>query len=240
MNEFDLKRYKTAWRNDNRFGERTLSANEIHAVMNRESKNVIRQLRTGLVLDIVLKSLAAVAIAGLLFLYRGSMPASTMNVVVLGFTLFLLFIQWKTLQDIPRPALAGDSLRSCLEKMISFYRERFIRALYVAAVTGSLVFYAGILYYSWFKYGGIRPLDIDDYVVFIAGLVLAFVINAGAQRWQAGFHVKELEFCLSEIDAESLSAQGLRKQHHRRFRVTLSWLVWLVLGALLLTWFIAR
>ena len=240
MNEFDLERYKAAWKGESRFGRQALSAQEIKAVLKRESRTVTRQFRTGLLMDIVLKMVSAAALAGLLFLFRDNTAVSIMNTVVLAFTLFLLFLQWKTLQDVPRPQVAAESLRSGLEKMIRFYRERFLRALYIAAVTGSLVFYIGVLYYSWFKYGGIRPLDADDYIVFISGLLLAFAINAAAQRWQASFHVRELEACLQEIDAETLSRQHLRKQRHRRTRITLMWAVWATLGILVLAYFLAR
>jgi phosphotransferase system glucose/maltose/N-acetylglucosamine-specific IIC component len=240
MNEFDLERYKAAWKGEPRFGRQALSTPEIEAVLQRESRTVTRQFRTGLLVDIVLKSVSAAALAGLLFLFRGNTAVSIMNTVVLAFTLFLLFLQWGTLQDVPRPRVAAESLKSGLETMIRFYRERFLRALYVAAVSGSLVFYIGVLYYSWFKYAGIRPLDTDDYIVFISGLLLAFAINAVAQRWQAAFHVRELEACLQEMDAETLSRQHLRKQRHRRTRVTLMWAVWAVLGILVLAYFLAR
>ena len=240
MNEFDLERYKAAWKGESRFGRQALSAQEIKAVLKRESRTVTRQFRTGLLMDIVLKMVSAAALAGLLFLFRDNTAVSIMNTVVLAFTLFLLFLQWKTLQDVPRPQVAAESLRSGLEKMIRFYRERFLRALYIAAVTGSLVFYIGVLYYSWFKYGGIRPLDADDYIVFISGLLLAFAINAVAQRWQASVHVRELKACLQEIDAETLSRQRLRKQRHRRTRITLMWAVWATLGILVLAYFLAR
>ena len=240
MNETNLERYRAAWQGGQNFGKRPLDPEAIEAVLRKESKNITQQFRIGLLMDMVLKSLSAAALAGLLYLFRDNTILAWLNGIVLAFTLFLAFVQWKTLREIPRAATAGDSLRACLQSMVRFYRERFVRALYVAAVSGSLVFYVGVLYYSWFRYGGIRPLDVDDYVVFIGGLLLAFVINAAAQRWQAGFQVRELEVCLQEIDAESLTAQDLRKQRHRRVRLSLMWLVWAALGVLLLAYFIAR
>lgn len=240
MNDIDLERYKSAWKGASHFGQQALGADEINRILKRESKNITRQFRTGLLMDMVLKGIAAAALTGLLFLYRDSSAVSLMNAVVLGFTLFLVFVQWKTLRDVPGPALAAASLRTCLNKTIRFYRESFLRALYVAAVSGSLVFYIGVFYYSWFKYGGIRPLDIDDYVVFISGLLLAFAINAAAQRWQAAFHMKELEFCLQEIDAESLSLQKIKKQRFRRIKVSLMWAVSVLLGLLILAYLMAR
>lgn len=240
MNNTHLERYKTAWKNGNPFGLQKLSTNEIDRVLKRESKTITRQFRTGLLVDMMLKSISALLLVGLLFLYRGYATVSLLNTVVLGFTLFLIFVQWKTLKEVPPSTLAGENLRACIREMIRFYEERFLRALYVAAVSGSLVFYIGVLYYSWFKYSGIRAMDLDDYVVFISGLLLAFIFNAAAQRWQAGFHMRELEFCLQEIDAETLSQQQLRKQRFRRIKVSLVWAVSATLGVLLLAYFITR
>jgi hypothetical protein len=240
MNEHELERYRTAWKGGQEFGRQPLGQDAIDAVLNKESKNITRQFRVGLLTDMALKGAAAVALVGLLFLYSGQPTVNWLNAFVLAFTLFLLFVQWKTLRRIPGHGLAGDSLRRCLHQTIRFYRKRFVRALYVGAVSGSLVFYVGVFYYSWFRYGGIRPLDADDYAVFIGGLLIAYAFNAVAQRWQMNFHVRELEFCLQEIDAESLTEQDLRKKRHRRVRVSLMWLVWAVLGVLVLAWFLAR
>jgi hypothetical protein len=240
MNEFDLERYRTAWQGGQNFGNRPLDPEEIDAMLRKSSKDITRQFRTGLLMDLVLKGLAAVALIGLLVLFRANPVLTTLNSFVLAFTLFLAYTQRKTLLEIPRPGIAGDSLRDCLDGMIRFYRERYIRALYTAAVSGSLVFYVGILYYSWFKYSGIRPLDTEDYAVFIIGLLLAFGINAAAQRWQAAFHVRELEFCLRDIDAEALTAQREKERRFKRIRVSLMWLVSVLLGVLMLAYFIAR
>ena len=240
MNETNLERYRAAWQGGQNFGKRPLDPEAIEAVLRKESKNITQQFRIGLLMDMVLKSLSAAALAGLLYLFRDNTILAWLNGIVLAFTLFLAYTQWKTLQDVPRPGIAGDSLRDCLELMIRFYRSRYIRALYAAAVSASLVFYIGMLYYSWFKYGGIRQLDGTDYAVFIGGLLLAFVFNAVAQRWQTAFHVRELEFCLQDIDSDALTEQRVRERRFKRMKQILAWLVCAVLGVLLLAYFIAR
>ena len=111
MNEFDLERYRTAWKDGTRFGSRPLGPDEIEAVLSKQSGDITRQFRVGLVMDMVLKGVAAAAIGGLLLLFRGNPVVTGLNTAVLTVTLLLLFTQWKTLQAIPRPGLAGDSLR---------------------------------------------------------------------------------------------------------------------------------
>ena len=240
MNEIDLEHYRTSWRAESTFGGPELDPEQIEAVLRRESKSTSRQFRTALWLDIGLKGLAAAALLGLLVLYRGYGGVSLLHAAVFAVTLFLLFLQWKTLRNVPPEGLAAASLRDCMQAFIHFYREEFLRALYVGAVSGSLVFYVGVFYYSWFRYGGLRPLEVDDYVVFVTGLLLAFGINAAAQRWQAGFQVRELEACLAEIDADTLTGKSARQRHFRRRKIVLMWLVSAVLGLLLLGYFLSR
>jgi hypothetical protein len=240
MNESNLENYRSAWRQEQSFGTRSLGRDEINSVLKKESKSMVQQFRTGLVLDMVIKGLLALALAGVLFLVPASAKLSSLNAAVLALTLFLIFLQSITLHQVPRPSVIGDNLRNYLREITWFYRKRFVGALYVAAVSGSLVFYVGALYYVWLKYGGLRPLDREDYLVFGIGLALAFAINAAAQLWQSGFHMRELEACLDEIDLEGLAEHQVRKRRFRRQKINMMWLMWLVLGLLVLIWFLAR
>jgi hypothetical protein len=240
MNESILENYRSAWRQEQSFGIRPLGRDEINAVLKKESKSMVQQFRTGLVLDMAIKGVLALALAGVLFLVPASATLSSLNAAVLALTLFLMFLQSITLREVPRPGLIGNNLRNYLAEITWFYRKRFVRALYVAAVSGSLVFYVGVLYYVWLKYGGLRPLDVEDYVVFGIGLVLAFAINAAAQLWQSGFHMRELEACLYEIDVEALAEHQVRRRRIKRQKINMMWLMWLVLGLLVLVWFLAR
>jgi hypothetical protein len=239
MNEFDLEHYRTSWQAESTFGGNELDPEQIEAVLRRESKSTSRRFRMALWLDIGLKGLASAALLGLLVLYRGNGGVSLLHASVFAVTLFLLFLQWKTLRSVPPEGLAAASLRDCMQAFVRFYRGDFLRALYVGAVSGSLVFYVGVFYYIWFRYGGLRPLDADDYVVFVTGLLLAFGINAAAQHWQAGFQVRELEACLAEIDADTLTEQSQRQRRFRRRKIVLLWLVSAVLGLLLLGYFLS-
>jgi hypothetical protein len=239
MNEFDLEHYRTSWRAESTFGGPKLDPEQIEAMLRRESKSTTRQFRMALWLDIGLKGVAAAALLGLLLLYRGNGVVSLLHALAFAVTLFLTLLQWKTLRNVPPEGLAAASLRDCMRAFVRFYRGEFLRALYVGAVSGSLAFYVGVFYYSWLRYGGLRPLEADDYVVFVTGLLLAFGINAVAQRWQAGFQVRELEACLAEIDTDTLTAKSERQRRFRRRKITLVWLVSALLGLLLLGYFLS-
>jgi hypothetical protein len=148
MNESNLENYRSAWRQEQSFGTRSLGRDEINSVLKKESKSMVQQFRTGLVLDMVIKGLLALALAGVLFLVPASAKLSSLNAAVLALTLFLIFLQSITLHQVPRPSVIGDNLRNYLREITWFYRKRFVGALYVAAVSGSLVFYVGALYYG--------------------------------------------------------------------------------------------
>ena len=236
MYDIDLTNLRSTWRNEWAAGTGMLSVEQIAALMRKESNNVERQLQVTLSLDMALKSLGAVGLVGLLWLFRQNGVISWLNTLILALTLFLTFLQWVTRQRIPPAELAGSSLRHCLEEFVNFYHDQFIRSLYIAAFSGSLIFYVGVLYYVWFKYGAAQKLDTIDMVVFLTGLVLAFGINAVAQRWQAGFHLREVESCLEEYDRNELTEGGAGQRQFMRSKVRLAWLAWLALGALVLLW----
>ncbi|MGD2131059.1 MAG: hypothetical protein PVJ33_05680 [Lysobacterales bacterium] len=236
MNDVDLANFRKMWHDEWATRTETLGVEQISAVLRKESNNITRQFKVALSLDMVLKVAGAAGLVGLLWLFRHDGVISWMNTSILALTLFLTFLQWMALQSIPPAELAGSSLRHCLQEVVGFYHQRFIRSLYIAAFSGSLIFYVGVLYYAWFKYGVMRNLDTTDLLVFAAGLILAFGLNAVAQRWQAGFQLREVESCLQEIDREELTDREVRQRQFRRSKLRLIWLAWLVLGALVLAW----
>ena len=238
MNEFDLEKFRSAWKSQAGATQERLSQDDIHAFLKEESAGVSQLFRKGLIADIVLKGLALPALLGLLVLYCDGSMVNWFNSSVMAFTLFLVFFQWKTLKAVPHEDLLGSSLRGYLENVTSFYRRRYIWTLYVSGFTGPLVFYTGSLYYIYLKYHGMRPLDTKDLVVFGVGLLLAYGIGVAAHMWQFRLHMAELDFCLQEIDTGMLTAQQVQKQRFKRRQFRLAALALCLLGLLVLSYFL--
>ena len=148
--------------------------------------------------------------------------------------------QWKMIARIPEASTSNPVIKNSLENKIRFYHQHFIKSLYVGALSNSLFIVSGMLYYFYFKYGEIRTFTWDDYLVFGVVIILGFALGAYVQIKQHSFQVKQLESCLQEIDEETMSTLTLRDQRNKKRRMIIIFLLALVSGLLLLTYFIFR
>jgi len=242
MNESRLERLRDAWRETPAFDGGRLEASDIDALLGRQSRDVRRQYRVALLMDIALKSVIAVALAVVLWLHRQHAGLTALNTVVLLATLLCIGSERATLNAIPGSALAGASIQAGLRAMLDYYQERFRRALYLIGLSGPLVFYTGVMHYLWYRYGGLRPFDGVDLAVFGIGLALAYLLNAGAQQAQFRLYVNDVENCLREIEKNGAEAatDPTAMLRARRLRHTLAWLTVMVVGVLLLIWVASR
>ena len=236
----DLDTMKTAWKNERSFEHHRLSEADIEGFLRRRSKNISRLFRKGLIFDIVLKTVIGISLLGIILLFRANLYIILINSIILLGTIWAILYQWRMIGRIPENGGSDPVIRTSLENKINFYHQRFIKSLYVGALSNSLFVLSGMLYYRYFKYGEIRPFQWDDYLVFGLVLVLSFVIGAVAQVKQHNFQVKQLESCLREIDEESISTLTLMEQRNKKRRLILIFLLALICGLLLLAFFIFR
>ncbi|MEJ2385622.1 MAG: hypothetical protein P8Y54_14770, partial [Xanthomonadales bacterium] len=199
MNESRLDQLRSAWRETPAFDGALLDASAIDTLLRRQSRDIRRQFRVALLMDIVLKAVIAVALAGVLLLYRQNAGLTVLHTMVLLVTVLAIGFERAVLSAIPGAAVAGGSVRGGLEAMLDYYRGRFVRALYSIGLSGPLFFYAGVFCFLWYRHGGLRPVDGTDLAVFIGGLAIAYILNAGAPRAQFRLFVSEVQECLREI-----------------------------------------
>jgi hypothetical protein len=242
MNESRLERLRDAWRETPAFDGARLEASDIDALLGRQSRDVRRQYRVALLMDIALKSVIAVALAVVLWLHRQHAGLTALNTVVLLATLLCIGSERATLNAIPGSAVAGASIQAGLRAMLDYYQERFRRALYLIGLSGPLVFYTGVMHYLWYRYGGLRPFDGADLAVFGGGLVIAYLLSAGAHHAQFRRYVADVQDCLREIEENGAepATDPTATLRARRLRHSLFWSLVLLAGVLLLGWLILR
>ena len=242
MNESRLDQLRTAWRKTTAFDGAPLDAAAIDTLLERQSRDVTRQFRVALLMDIALKIVIAMALAVVLWLHRHHAGLTALNTVVLLGTLLCIGFERATLNAIPGAALAGGSVRAGLETMLAYYRNRFTRALYLVGLSGPLVFYTGVVHYLWYRYGGLRPFDGADLAVFGTGLAVAYLLNAGAQQAQFRRYLNDVQDCLREIEENGAgpATDPTATLRARRLRHSLAWSLALVAGLLLLGWLLTR
>ena len=139
---------------------------------------------------------------------------------------------------IPRSDYSTDNLRTILESKISYYTKKYFRSLYVSALSNSLFFISGILYYFHFKYGEIRSMGMQDYLVLGILVIVGFILGAFTQIRYHNFQIRQLEQCLTEIDENTFSELTVKKARNRRIYQLLMALLAIICGLLVLAYFL--
>jgi len=240
MKPIDLDSMKTTWKNERNFQEHRLSEADIEKFLSAKSKDIGQLFRSGLLIDIVLKSVVGISFVGIMMLFRTNLPVVLISSGILLLLLWTVRYQWLTIGKIPEAPASHPVIRTTLEDKINFYHQHYIKSLYVGALSNSLLILSGMLYYFYFKYGELRPFLWDDYLVLGAVIVLGFVLGAAVQIAQHKFQVKQLESCLREIDEDAISSLTIREQRNKKARMILIFLLALVCGLLILAFFIFR
>lgn len=233
MEEISLDKYKSAWKAEQSFGEEKLSREQIEAYMHSASRSIAGLFRKSLVIDIVIKSLLAVSFGGLLvlFLLQGTpVPAA---VVLILLSIILIVLQIRTYRRVPGAEDASQNTRSLLNSYVGFYYRSFVSSLIAGAVSGPLVLISGSLYYFYFKYGTIRPLQTDDLVVFGSFILIGFLLNAIVQFKNFSFHIGQLKDSLAEIEQDTLSESRLNYYKKSKYRNLIIYSIILLVGLLL-------
>jgi hypothetical protein len=231
---------KTAWKNEKGFENKVLSQSDIEKFLQKKSRDITRLFKTGLAMDVILKGIIGASLVGILLLFSGNRELCFAMIAILLLILWAIWFQVKMYRKVPSDDMANPDMRTTLEARIQFYHQRYIKSLLIGAVSNSLIFLSGSLYYFYFKYGEIRPLDLVDYAVFGTAIILAYVLGAAAQIAQHRFQIGQLESCLQEIDEEGMTALTLKKQKNQRLRLFFIALLALVCGLLLFAYLVFR
>lgn len=231
---------KSAWKKEKGFENPTLSQSDIEKFLHKNSKDITQLYKKGLSFDVVLKSIVGASFAGLIFLFIENRQVTIAMIAILLLILWGIWFQVLMYRRIPQSGMSEPAIKNSLEKKVRFYRQRYVKSLYVGALTNSLIFVSGSLYYFYFKYGEIRPMELEDYLVFGAATIIAFVFGAAAQLAQHNFQIKQLESCLQEIDEERITELTIKQQRMRKRRLFFIALIAMVCGLLLLVYLVFR
>ena len=231
---------KSAWKNEQGFENKSLSESDIQHFLQQKSRDITQLFRKGLIFDVVLKSLVGISLIGIIILFTGNLKMVVALAAVLGVLLWTIWFQIKMYRNIPIESISPPVIRTSLENRIQFYRKRYMKSLYIGALSNVLIVVSGSLYYFYFKYGEIRPMDLTDYLVFGTAIILAFLLGAVVQIAQHNFQVRQLESCLKEIDEDSMTVLTLKEQRNKKLRLFFVALTAVVLGLLLLAYLIFR
>ena len=236
----DFDKYKSAWKSEQGFEKNTLTEADIQGFLKRRSKEINQLFKKGLIFDILLKSVIGASFIVLSIMFFSSMKVVVLSSLIIAGIITAIIFQARILKKIPYADYAENNLRKVLEGAISFYKNKYIRSLYVAALSNSLLIISGMLYYFYFKYGELRPFETDDYMVIGIVIIISFVIGFYMQIKLHNFHIRQLEHCLMEIDENLINEQTIKRQNNRRRQLFLIFLLAVICGLLILAFILSR
>jgi len=232
MNEIDLGKYKSAWKEEKRFKDEIIPEAEIKKYLSRRSKGLTASFRSGLIIDMILKIILGASFGYLVWLYSDNSKIMVLCFASIILICYLLFLQIKTYKQIPRQKEYSDSLRYFLESNVKFFRLKYSRAVFINALSNPFFFLSGMLFYFQIKYSGIRPLQVDDYLVFSLFCITGFIVGVFIQFQQYNFQVRQMEDCLNVIDENGIKEPTLKKLKRQNRKLIIIFIITLILGLL--------
>ncbi|MBN1352923.1 hypothetical protein JXJ21_26270 [candidate division KSB1 bacterium] len=230
----NLDNYISAWKQQYQKLPRhaTLTEREIMTFIEQQSTGITASFRKGILVDFYLKSFLMLASFFLIFLFKEDLTVMGVNGLLASITGLLLFFQYKFYRDVAATENTTAGLREVLKTKIDYFNKEYIKAIYIAAVSNPLLVTAGLMYYFYFKYGRIRPLDPEDVVVLGTMILLSFFIAAFAHVKQYRFQIRQLERCLHDLDEDSLNELTVESVKRQRLRILIFAIIALVCGIL--------
>lgn len=239
MEPIDLEKYKSAWKSEQGFSSKKISEAEIHKFLSRSSKDITTLFRNGLVFDITLKILLGISCFGLIYLSPKA-PMVIFSLICFIAIIAMIIYQVNTYKMIPKTDYSTANIKASLEEKVSYYYSKHLKSIYIGAVTGTLVFVFGFLYYLLISYGKIREFQIDDVIVIGIGITLSYVFNAFVQVKQHNFQIRQIEVCLRDIEENTINEAEIKKLKNKKLRVVTFVAVALLLGILLFLFLLFR
>ncbi len=240
MEEIDFNKYRAAWKSEQSFEKKSLSEAAIQGFLKKKSKEINKLFKRGLIFDIVLKSILGVSFIILSFLMYNSLNIVIISSFMGAGMMLAISFQAAMLKKIPMADYTTDNLRTILENKINFYTEKYLKSLYVGALSNSLFIISASLYYYYFKYGELRPFGIDDCLVFGIIIIIGFVLGAFAQIKHHNFQIQQLQHSLTEIDENTINVGTIKNQNNRRRQLFLIYLLAIICGLLVLAFILTR
>lgn len=231
----NIDEFKEVWKASSAqdAGFTPLSEKEISIYLKGRSHSVGRLFRNGLLIDIILKTCLGAALLYLALVVPTPADMQRTAFVILGFVLVLGGLQVHYLLSMPGFVAGRKNMRESLMSIIDYYETRHRTVLFIAAGTNPLLLLTGMLFYFFYTYGGIRPLDTTDFTVLSLFLLAGYVLGVLVPMFQYRFQIHQLRECLADLDESAVGSRRLQQQKRQRIRWFVAAIIALLAGLLL-------
>ena len=237
MENLDLNKYQLAWKNEKSFQVEKLSEIEIQNFMKSASK-IVGQYKRSIIFDIVFKSFLLISFIVLLFLLKNQSITTLTNSFFIFIAIFGIIWQTKVYKRVDKINVVNKHIKRSLRASIDFYNGQYVKSIFVSALSSTLFFLSGSLFYLYFKYGQIPSFELDDFIVLTIGIILSYGVSAFAQIKQNEHQIKALESCLVEIEENTLNASSIKKYQANRIKNIVTIGIALITGVIIFLYLI--
>ncbi len=234
MNNIDLEKYKSAWIGEKGFDKSMISGTDPVRYLKKSSKGIVNAFRNSLMFDIVLKSILGATFIAQIFLYIKKPATISVFLILLCLIVYFGFLQYRDYADIPLQLTYSDDLKTFLYRGIRFYNKKYIKSIYRSALSSPLIFISGMFFYNYFKYEGVRAMDITDFSVTVLFCLAGFILSAFANKRHFDIRINHMQKCLNELEEGGLSEITVKKQARQQKILMLITVLLLLTGLVVL------
>jgi len=159
-----------------------LKPEEMETYIMKESTDFLKKLRINTMLDLILKGIMCIGLAGVWILYPSNylVAGSTVFLVLSG--LVLGYSLWNILKQVQNVEGFNDTTMNITKQSIELYSRQSVIFPFSWAVSMAMFYILGSFIYHHFVYGEISPFDdLQDFIVLslflLIGIVFAYFSN---------------------------------------------------------------
>lgn len=234
----NIENLKSAWKQNKQENNQPLTERQIMYYLKQQSTDISALFRKGLFTDIIFKSALLLSSIGLIFIYQSQTPVLGLGIALALLTVFFAGIQlyyYKQVQSIDNPAVDTQTL---LKTKIDYFHQKYVKAVFLSALSSPIMVLCGFLYYYYFKYGFVKPMDTVDIIVMGSFLALSFVISLAAYLFQFKFHVRQLESSLNDMVEGDIDEKKIQTARNQRIVLVIAMSLILVIGLLVFAYIV--
>lgn len=240
MENSTLEKYISAWKKEKDFQDPVLTEEDILRYLTHRSKNILQQFKQVLWTDIAIKAVLLPAGGTICLMFPFLSKAFSMGVFLILLTLAGIGIQWENLRQLSMVNPAKENLLNLLKNYVAFYKDKYIKTIFISAATGPLIFVNGALFYYNYRYHRIPPLAAADVVVLGIFLFISYTLGLAVQFNHHKYQIEEYENCITELENNSITQTDIRQYKCRKRKIIIFSVIALLSGTALLLYLFLR
>ena len=207
----DLDELKKTWKQVNQDQSVHYSLDQIDTFRKSRSKDFSNWIRSSLRNDFVLKSLIATSFTVLIFLLNTQLSVQIACGVLALLSTGLIFLEKPHFDKARELDKNPDTMQGSLISKLNYLKAYYFKIQFLVGLTNPLLVSAGACYYMYFKYSEIRPMDLEDILVFTAILIVSFLFTIPTTAGLYGFHLRNIQNSLANLENEGHWAKEMKR-----------------------------